>query len=166
MFGTFKDKTIGSIHFLSPSLEIRIPPRIPPIDKKMTPAVPNMVPNCSVEYPRPPLSGVSNKKGAAILTSCDSPKRKVRMKARATPIFFFLKNEANTSRNPSGLSFMIAEEVSYFGVEKKFPAVRPNIKTAVAVMVTLQALVLSPYLFSRNPAKITMSPSPVTIAKR
>ena len=48
LFGTLRDKIIGSIHFLSPSLEISMPPRMPPTVSAITPIVPNKSPNSLV----------------------------------------------------------------------------------------------------------------------
>ena len=98
----------------------------------------------AVEYPRPPSVVGSNKKGEAILTNCDSPSRKSKMKVKAIPMPGFLKKEMKTSIKLFGLSRVMAEEDSNFGVTKKFDMVSKSIKKAAQIIVYDQALVLSP----------------------
>ena len=50
------------------------------------------------------------------------------------------------------------DDSSNLGVVKKLEMVNISIKAAAQIMVRDQALVLSPYLFSKNPAKITKRP--------
>ena len=87
---------------------------------------------------------MSRKKGDAIFTNWDSPKRKKSTKAKALPIPFFLKNDEKTSMNPTGLSFFIASDDSYLGVTKKLAIVKAYINNAATIMVIDQAFVLSP----------------------
>ena len=73
-----------------------------------------MVPTWIVLNPKPPTSGLSNRKGEAIFTSCDSAKRKRRIKAKAEMIPFFWKNVTRVSMNAlRGLPFFTG--ISFFG---------------------------------------------------
>ena len=75
-----------------------------------------MVPTCMVLNPKPPTSGLSSKKGEVIFTSCDSAKRKSRIKANAAIIPFFWKKVMKVWKKAfSGLPFLTGVSFSGLG---------------------------------------------------
>lgn len=114
--GRFMAAVIHHIQCFSPLRAMNMPPRIPPIVSAMRPTTPYLVPTCIVFKPSPPTSGLSSRNGEAIFTSCDSAKRKRRIKVKAGMIPFFWKKETKVSKNAlRGLPLFTGTSFSGFG---------------------------------------------------